>query len=282
MSQKSDGRAAFWNRRRRVIFGLCFSLAFLVMVCIAGVLCTDAARVTDFSRKNLEPQIPYLFGTDWLGRDMLVRTLKGMSLSIFIGMLSAVISAGIALLLGIASAVMGKRVDAVITWVIDLIMGIPHILMLILISVALGKGLKGVVIGVALTHWTSLARLIRAEVMQLKESPYIQIAGKLGKSKWYIAVKHVLPHLVPQFVVGMVLIFPHAILHESSITFLGFGLSSEQPAIGIILSEAMKYLITGKWWLALFPGVFLVVTVILFYVLGESLRKLLDPASVHE
>lgn len=282
MRGKSDGRAVFWNRRRRVIFGLCFSLTFLAIVCIAGTLCTDAARVTDFSRKNLEPQIPYLFGTDWLGRDMLVRTLKGMSLSIFIGMLSAVISAVIALLLGIASAVMGKRVDAVITWIIDLIMGIPHILMLILISVALGKGFRGVVIGVALTHWTSLARLIRAEVMQLKESPYIQIAGKLGKSKWYIAVKHVLPHLVPQFIVGMVLIFPHAILHESSITFLGFGLSSEQPAIGIILSEAMKYLITGKWWLALFPGVFLVVTVILFYVMGESLRKLLDPASVHE
>lgn len=282
MRERSDNRAVIWNRRRRVIFGLCFSLGFLAAVCITGVLCTDAARVTDFSRKNLPPQIPYLFGTDWLGRDMLARTLKGMSLSIFIGMLSALISAVIALFLGIASAVMGKRVDAVITWVIDLIMGIPHILLLILISVALGKGFRGVVIGVSLTHWTSLARLIRAEVMQLRESPYIQIAGKLGKSKWYIAVKHVLPHLVPQFIVGMVLIFPHAILHESSITFLGFGLSTEQPAIGIILSEAMQYLITGKWWLALFPGLFLVLTVVLFYVLGESLRKLIDPASVHE
>ena len=213
---------------------------------------------------------------------MLVRTLKGMSLSIFIGILSAVISAFIAMILGIASATMGKRVDGFITWLIDLIMGIPHMLLLILISVALGKGFKGVVIGVAFNHWTSLARLIRAEVIQLKESPYIKIAEKLGKSKWYIAKKHMLPHLIPQFVVGLVLIFPHAILHESSITFLGFGLSTEQPAIGIILSEAMKYLVMGKWWLALFPGLFLVLTVILFYVLGESLRKLIDPGSVHE
>lgn len=270
------------NRRKRVLFGIGFSLVFLAAVCIAGVTCTELARVTDFSRKNIAPGIPYLFGTDWLGRDMLMRTLKGMSLSIFIGMLSAVISAVLALIMGVASATMGKKVDGMITWLIDLIMGIPHMLLLILISVAMGKGLKGVVIGVAFTHWTSLARLIRAEVMQLKESPYIKIAEKLGKSKWYIARKHMLPHLVPQFIVGLVLIFPHAILHESSITFLGFGLSTEQPAIGIILSEAMKYLVTGKWWLALFPGIFLVLTVVLFYVLGESLRKLIDPGSVHE
>lgn len=270
------------NRRQKVLFGFCFSILFLIVICIAGALCTEEARVTDFSRKNIAPCLKYLFGTDWLGRDMLVRTLKGMSLSIFIGILSAIISAVIALVLGIVSATMGKRVDGVITWLIDLIMGIPHMLLLILISVALGKGFKGVVIGVAFTHWTSLARLIRAEVIQLKESPYIKIAEKLGKSKWYIAQKHMLPHLVPQFVVGLVLIFPHAILHESSITFLGFGLSTEQPAIGIILSEAMKYLVMGKWWLALFPGLLLVLTVILFYVLGESLRKLMDPGSVHE
>ena len=213
---------------------------------------------------------------------MLVRTLKGMSLSIFIGIVSAAISAVIALVLGIASAVLGKKADSIITWLIDLIMGIPHILLLILISVAVGKGVKGVVIGVALTHWPSLARLIRAEVLQIKESPYIQIAEKLGKSKWYIARKHIIPQLLPQFIVGLILIFPHAILHESSVTFLGFGLSTEQPAIGIILSEAMKYLVTGKWWLALFPGIFLVVTVILFYVAGEGIRKLLGPSSVHE
>ena len=82
--------------------------------------------------------------------------------------------------------------------------------------------------------------------------------------------------------VGLVLLFPHAILHESSITFLGFGLSTEQPAIGIVLSEAMKYLVTGKWWLALFPGLLLVIVVTLFYVAGESLQKLMNPGSVHE
>lgn len=271
-----------WNRRQRILIGLGFSVVFLAVICIWGSMSTEDARVTDFSRKNIAPCLGYIFGTDWLGRDMLARTLKGLSISILIGILAAVVSGLVALILGIASAAMGKTVDTVISFCIDLIMGIPHMLLLILISVALGKGMKGVVIGVALTHWPSLARLIRAEVIQLRESPYIQISCKLGKSSWYIARKHMLPHLVPQFIVGLVLMFPHAILHESSITFLGFGLSTEQPAIGIVLSEAMQYLITGKWWLALFPGLLLVFTVVLFYIMGESLRKMLDPGSIHQ
>ena len=258
------------------------AVTFLVAVAVGGIFCGEAAQETDFSRKNMMPGFQYLFGTDWLGRDMFVRTIKGLSMSILIGVCAASVSAFVALVLGIAAATLGRKVDAVITWFIDLIMGIPHMLLLILICVALGKGLTGVIVGVALTHWTSLARVIRAEVMQLKESQYIKIAEKLGHSKFKIAVKHMLPHLVPQFLVGLILLFPHAILHESSITFLGFGLSNEQPAIGIILSESMKYLVTGKWWLALFPGAMLVLTVVLFDVAGESLRKIIDPASAQE
>jgi len=213
---------------------------------------------------------------------MFVRTLRGLAISILIGVSAATFSALMAFLLGVAAATLGKTVDSIITWVIDLIMGVPHLLLLILICVAVGKGLRGVIIGVALTHWTSLARLIRGEVLQLRESQYIKIARKLGKSEWHIAFKHMVPHLLPQFIVGLILLFPHAILHESSITFLGFGLSSEQPAIGVILSESMKYLITGNWWLALFPGIMLVLTVAFFYIAGENLRKLIDPSSAHE
>lgn len=270
------------NQRQRAKLFLIFSILFLATVAVAGLLCHEEALVTDFSRKNLAPCMKYPFGTDWLGRNMFYRTLTGLSMSILIGVSAAAVSAIVALVLGIAAATMGKKTDAVISFLIDTVMGIPHILLLILISYSVGKGLKGVVIGVALTHWTSLARLIRSEVLQLKESEYIQIAEKLGHSKWKIAVKHMFPHLLPQFVVGLVLMFPHAILHESSVTFLGFGLSTEQPAIGIILSESMSYLIMGKWWLALFPGIMLVLTVILFDLGGTSLRKILDPNSVHE
>lgn len=269
------------NQRKKTIMLLALSVAFLTTVAIAGIFLKESAMVTDFSRKNLAPCPQYPFGTDWLGRDMFKRTITGLSMSILIGVCAASVSAVLAFVLGVMAATLGKKVDSVISFIIDTIMGIPHILLLILISYAMGKGLKGVVVGIALSHWTSLARLIRGEVIQLRESEYIQIAERLGHSKLKIAMKHMIPHLLPQFLVGLILMFPHAILHEASITFLGFGLSVEQPAIGIILSESMNYMITGKWWLALFPGVMLVLTVVLFEMAGTSLRKLLDPSSAH-
>ena len=270
------------NRRQSTILFLIAAAVILAAVTVSGILLEERGMETDFSRTNLIPSVQYLFGTDWMGRDMLARTLAGLSLSIRIGLLTAVVSAGTALVLGTAAAVLGKKADAVISWCIDLVMGIPHILLVMLISIACGRGFAGVVAGVSLSHWPSLARVIRGEVLQLKSAPYILAAEKLGVSRFDIIRRHMAPHILPQFLTGMILLFSHAILHEASVTFLGFGLSSEQPAIGVILSESMRYLTTGKWWLALFPGLALVLTVILFAMLGERLRRLLDPASAHE
>jgi peptide/nickel transport system permease protein len=270
------------TRRKTALSLLLFSLLVLAAVTLSGVLLKDAALETDFARKNLPPSLRYPFGTDWLGRDLFTRTLCGLSMSIQIGLITASISAAIAFLLGSAAALLGRFADTAISWLIDLVMGIPHILLLILVSFACGKGFWGVVIGVTLSHWMSLSRVIRGEVLQLRESGYVQAAQKLGMGRGYILRRHMAPHLFPQFMVGLVLLFPHAILHEASVTFLGFGLSPEQPAIGIILSEGMKYLVMGQWWLAVFPGLALVLVVLLFDLTGSTLRKLLDPASVHE
>lgn len=270
------------NQRLRTVIFLIVTVVILAAVTAAGILTEGYAVETDFSQRNLSPGLQHLFGTDWMGRDMLARTLAGLSLSIRIGLLTAAVSAGVALALGILSAVFGGWVDAFISWWIDLVMGIPHILLVILLSIACGRGFTGVVVGVALSHWTSLARVIRGEVLQLKSAPYLLVAVKLGVSPWKRVRLHLLPHLLPQFLTGLILLFPHAILHEASVTFLGFGLSSEQPAIGVILSESMRYLTTGKWWLALFPGAALVLVVVLFALLGERVRLLADPASAHE
>lgn len=265
-----------WNRRLSLISLAGLSLILLAGITLTGTLRADAALATDFSRKNLAPCLEYPFGTDWMGRDMFARTLAGLSLSIRIGLLTAGISSVIAFGLGIAAA-LGRYTDGVIGCIIDVVMGIPHMLLLVLISFALGKGFWGVVAGISLTHWTSLARLLRAEALQLKESQYVRIAKKLGKGPFYIAWKHIMPHLLPQLLVGVVLTFPHAILHEAGITFLGFGLSPEQPAIGIILSESMTYLSMGRWWLALFPGLLLVLVVVMFHVIGNAAGSVLDP-----
>ena len=281
MTGKSRSRF-FLNRRQSTLLFLLVSLVILAGITVAGVLLEEQAAATDFTRTNLAPGRAFWFGTDWMGRDMFIRTIAGLSLSIRIGALTAAVSAAAALVLGTAAATLGRRADSVISWCIDLVMGIPHILLVMLISIACGRGFAGVVAGVSLSHWPSLARVIRGEVLQLRNAPYILVAEKLGVSKLRIAGRHMLPHLFPQFLTGLILLFPHAILHEASVTFLGFGLSSEQPAIGVILSESMQYLTTGRWWLALFPGLSLVLVVGVFALLGERVRYLLDPSSVHE
>ena len=258
------------------------AVALLVAVVVAGLVASDAASVTDFSQKNLAPCLEHPFGTDWMGRDMLARTLAGLSTSVLVGLLAAGVSSVIAVILGAVAALGGKRADAFVSWLIDLMMGVPHIVLLVLISYALGKGFWGVAIGVAVTHWPSLARVVRAEILQCKQADYVMAARRLGQSPARIALRHMVPYVFPQYLVGLVLMFPHAILHEASITFLGFGLSPEQPAIGIILSESMGYLSAGMWWLAVFPGLALIATVMLFDLAGSSLRRLIDPHSSQE
>lgn len=272
-------RAMDSSNRIRTLAVLIASVALLAGIVVAGVLVTDAAMQTDFAAKNLSPSFAHLFGTDWMGRDMFLRTLSGLSTSVLVGLLAAGASSVIALALGAAAALGGKKVDAAVTWLIDLMMGVPHIVLLILISFAIGKGFWGVTIGVALTHWPSLARVVRAEILQCRESTFIEVARKLGKSRTSIAVHHMLPYVLPQFIVGLILLFPHAILHEAAVTFLGFGLPPEQPAIGVILSESMGYLSAGMWWLAVFPGLALIATVLLFDAAGSNLRRLIDPHS---
>lgn len=280
-NQRNGGpRTHRWNQRKRTVAAVSIILLLLLGVAVGGWLCKDLALISDFSAANRPPGKDHLFGTDWLGRDMFFRTLRGLSISILLGLCTAVASAAIALALGTLSALY-KKADAAIGYLIDLVMGIPHILLLVLLSLVLGRGLRGVSIGIMATHWPSLARVIRGEILQLKESPYILVAEKLGKGKMEIALRHMLPNVLPQFLTGLLLLFPHAILHESSVTFLGFGLSAEQPAIGIILSESMKYLILGNWWLAVFPGFLLVAVVLMFQYIGESLRRFSDPASAH-
>lgn len=248
----------------------------LMVIILLGLWLSDKAVQTDFSEKNLAPCFEHPFGTDWMGRDMLARTLAGLSTSLLVGLVAASASALVALCLGLIAALGGRRVDSVILWLIDLVMSVPHLILLILISFAVGKGFLGVVLGISLTHWPSLARVVRVEVLRCKTSTYIAVANKLGQSPMSIAGKHILPYVLPQFLVGLVLLLPHAILHEAAITFLGFGLPPEQPAIGVILSESMGYLSAGAWWLAVFPGLALVCAVILFDLAGNSVRGLID------
>jgi peptide/nickel transport system permease protein len=281
-----DGVARLHTRtvgmREKTLISIGTFSIFFVAVLIIGSLINEDFLYVDLTNIFAPPSSKHIFGTDWVGRDMLIRTVKGLSLSMKIGLLCSITSSIIAMILGIAAPLLGGKADIVISWLIDLVLSVPHTLVIILISIACGGGLKGIVIGVTATHWTSLTRVIRAEVMQIKDADYTKISRQFGKSTFFIAKEHVLPHIIPQLAVGIVLIFPHAILHEASVTFLGFGLPAHEPAIGVILSESMKYLTSGKWWLAFFPGVSLVMVSMMVNSIGKNIESLINPKTAYK
>jgi peptide/nickel transport system permease protein len=265
------------NRRQQTLLAIAIGAVFLLAIILSPLFLGESGLTTVLSQRNQPPSLGHWFGTDWLGRDMLRRSLHGLSLSLRVGLLAATVSALIGTGLGLAAGTVGGWVDGVIIWIIDVFFSLPHLVLLILIAFAVGGGTKGVIVAVALTHWTSLARVIRAEVLQVNSADYVQLARRMGKSSAWIARQHMVPHVMPQLLVGLILLFPHAILHEAALSFIGIGLSPHLPAIGIILAESMRHLSTGYWWLGVMPGLLLLLSVKAFDWLGENLRSLLNP-----
>ena len=275
-------RGPWLNRRRRTLCTIGLGAILLAGIFVWGSLLGPDDYGPNYSARYVAPCAAHPFGTDSLGRDMFFRVVAGLSLSIRIGLLAAVISSVIALALGSLSAVFGGWADSAVSYCVDLCMGVPHLILLILISIAAGGGAAGVVTGVAVTHWPNLTRLIRAEILQIRSAQYVQVAQKMGKGPLHIALRHIVPHVFPQYAVGLILLFPHALLHEAGITFLGYGLPLDTPAMGVILAESMRHLAAGMWWLAFFPGLALLLVVQLFDVVGDSLRVFVDPHAARE
>lgn len=253
--------------------------ALLVLVIVTAALLDEASLRPRATDRLAPPGLDHLFGTDWLGRDVFTRTVTGLRLSLVIGVATSLLSVAVATVLGIAAALLGGWVDAVISWLIDLSIGVPHLVFMVLVAFSAGGGVQGIVLGVALTHWMSLARLIRADVLHLRHSDYVRASRGFGHSSWFIARRHLFGQVLPQALVGFVLMFPHVVLHESALTFLGFGFSSQTPAIGILLHEGMPHISSGTWWLAVFPGACLLLVVLAFARLGDRLRVLTSSPS---
>lgn len=245
------------------------AFALPIAVLIAASVTTPEV---DFTARSLPPGLEHPFGTDPMGRDMLVRTMHALRLSLGVGLAASALSVTIAV--GVATlAGLGRAADTVAGFVTDAMLGIPHLVLLILICFALGGGTGAVVAAISITHWPRLARILRAELLQVRAAPYVEVSRALGRSRSFVLRYHVLPHLVPQILTGFVLMFPHAILHEAGLTFLGFGLEPSRPAIGVMLAEATRHLGAGRWWLAVFPGAALLLLALCFEAAGSALRK---------
>jgi peptide/nickel transport system permease protein len=257
-------------RRGGVVAGL-----FAVIV-LGAVLVPEGGPPVNHLTRALPPSLAHPFGTDMLGRDMAQRVVAALAVSVKLGLFAALISTTLAVVLGLGATV-SRGADRMVSVATEMALGLPHFVLIMLVAYAAGGGMWGVVLGVGLTHWPRLARVLRHEAQVIAASDFVAVSRALGRGPWWVARHHLAPHLVPQIVAGFVIVFPHAILHEAGLSFIGLGLPPHLPSIGVILSESLRGVMAGYWWLAVFPGLGLMLVALAFERFGEALRRAADP-----
>lgn len=265
-----------WAPRLKALVVGGAAMVLLGGIALLAIFGSDAGLRTNLPSRALAPNPQAWFGTDALGRDVFTRTIQGLLVSLQVGLTAALGATLVATVLGCVAA-LSRWGDRVIGTLIDLVSALPHLVLLVLLVLALGGGREGVILAVALSHWPSLARLVRAEMKAVSTADYVTAARALGRSRFRIALDHGLPHLLPQILIGGLLLFPHAVMHEAALSFLGFGLSPHEPAIGILLAESLTALTAGLWWTAVMPGLALVILVLAFSAATRGLAVLVDP-----
>lgn len=304
---QSIWREAWQNLRRRRLIRYClWIIACFCLVALYGEGVYRYYQITDqtpsYSRVNLAERYlpPSLFrhpfatveadglwvgvkalayrplGSDNLGRDVLQRTIQGTRIAFLVGIVTSLIAIPIGVLLGCLSGYFGGWVDDVIVWVYSTIESIPGLLFILAISMVVGKGILGVYLGIGLTTWVGLCRLLRAEVMKHRDRAYVMAARSLGYHSWRIIFRHILPNVFHIVIITFSLRFPAAIGTEVFMSFLGIGVQGE-PSWGIMIGNARLRLWQGVWWeMAVVTAVILLV-VLAFNLVGDALRDALDP-----
>jgi len=218
----------------------------------------------------------YYFGTDKYGRDLYSRIIYGSRISLAVGLIAVIISLIIGIFLGSLSGYYGGKVDDFIMWIVNVVWSIPTLLMVIAITLALGKGFWQVFIAVGLTMWVEVARVVRGEFISQRNREYVEAGKVLAFSNFRIIFKHILPNVLAPIIVISAANFAAAILIESGLSFLGLGAQPPIPTWGGIIKDHYHYIIMDKAYLAIIPGIFIMLSVLSFMLLGNGLRSALD------
>jgi peptide/nickel transport system permease protein len=268
---------AFFQRNVLGFLGL--ALAALAVIAAAGapVLSPHDPVKGDFSQGLKPPGTPgHLLGTDQLGRDTLSRVLYGARVALFIGICTVLLTALVGGLLGLLAGFFGGWPGNALMRLCDVQLSFPFILLALTINAIVGLGLRNIIVSLAAAGWVVYARVVRGEVLSVKQRDYVQAAAALGTGRPRILFRHVLPNVAPSIIIVASLQFSQFIVAEAAISFLGFGVQPPTPAWGSMLSESRDFLYVA-WWLAAFPGAALALTALGVNLVGDWLRDILDP-----
>lgn len=284
-----DRRVARWRKilqklreNKGAMFGLVMVLAVIISAIFAPFFSPHDPILQDVEKRLLPPvwqtggDPSFLLGTDHLGRDIVSRLIYGARISIVVSVSAVVFSAILGTLVGLLSGFYGGNVDNIFMRIADVQLAFPFILLAIAIIAVLGPNLQNIIIVMGITGWVIYARVVRAEILSLREKEFITSVRALGGSNGRIIFKHLFPNVVPPIIVIITLEMARMIIMEAALSFLGLGIQPPTPTWGGMLADGRVYLATS-WWLATFPGLVIMLVVLGINLLGNWLRDILDP-----
>ena len=227
--------------------------------------------------KSLGSSFTYLLGTDGQGRDMLSAIFYGLRVSLLVGVSSGLIALTLGGLLGVLAAYVGGRFESFLMRVVDIQLGFPAILVALILIAVLGKGVDKIIVALVCVQWAYYARTARSAALVERGKEYMEAALGLGLGRARIVLRHLLPNALPPLIVVGTVQVAHAIALEATLSFLGLGLPTTEPSLGLLIANGYEYLLSGKYWISMYPGVALLVTILAINLVGDQLRDQLNP-----
>ena len=267
-------------KNKFAVIGLTVILLLIIVALFAPVISPYTPSQQNVFERLQSPSLNHLFGTDDLGRDVFTRMIFGARISLAVGFISVFIILVIGTFLGIISGYYGGKTDYIIMRFTDIVLCFPTFFLIILVIAFIEPNIYNVMIVIGVTSWPGLARLVRAEVLSLKEREFILVSKMMAISNIKIFFVHILPNIISPLMVYSSLAIGGAILTESALSFLGLGVQPPMPSWGQILTSGKDYIYMA-WWLSLFPGIAILVTVLAFNLVGEAVRDIFDPKEEH-
>ena len=269
-----------WRRLRSnklAMLGLIFLIILAFMAIFGPILSPYEVNKQDLPNQYQSPSKEHWFGTDSAGRDVFTRTWYGARVSLFVGLMAALIDVTVGIIYGGICGYKGGRTDNIMMRIIEILYGLPYLLVVILLLVVLGPSLGTIILALTITGWVGMARIVRGQVMQVKNYEFVLASQSFGAKTWRIIRKNLLPNSMGPIIVQMTLTVPSAIFAEAFLSFIGLGIQAPHASWGVMANDSLGAILSGNWWTLFFPAFFISFTMFAFNVLGDGLQDALDP-----